>query len=46
LLCTFAMRARDQAEPLRVLPPLVVRDLSGRRTPAFQAVRAAMGMPP
>jgi tRNA1Val (adenine37-N6)-methyltransferase len=45
LLCIFAMRARDHAEPLRLLPPLVVRDASGRRTPAFAAVRAAMGMP-
>jgi tRNA1(Val) A37 N6-methylase TrmN6 len=46
LLCIFAMRARDHAEPLLILRPLVVRDTSGRRTPEFQAVRAAMGMPP
>jgi tRNA1Val (adenine37-N6)-methyltransferase len=46
LLCIFAMRARDHAESLLVLPPLVVRDASGRRTPAFRTVRAAMGMPP
>jgi tRNA1Val (adenine37-N6)-methyltransferase len=46
LLCIFAMRTRGHEEPLRVLPPLVVRDASGRRTPAFKVVRTAMGMPP
>jgi tRNA1Val (adenine37-N6)-methyltransferase len=46
LLCIFAMRAADQAEPLLTLPPLVVRDASGRRTAEFKVVRAAMGMPP
>jgi tRNA1(Val) A37 N6-methylase TrmN6 len=46
LLCIFAMRAADQAEPLLTLPPLVVRDASGRRTADFKAVRSAMGMPP
>jgi tRNA1Val (adenine37-N6)-methyltransferase len=29
-----------------VLPALVVRDGEGRRTPAFRALRAEMGMPP
>jgi tRNA1Val (adenine37-N6)-methyltransferase len=46
LLCIFAMRAARHAEPLVVLPPLVVRNAHGRRTPEFQAVRTAMGMPP
>ncbi len=46
LLCIFAMRAADRAEPLVTLPPLVVRDEQGRRTADFTAVRAAMGMPP
>ena len=46
LLCVFAMRAAVLAEPLVVLPPLVVRDEHGRRTADFVAVRAAMGMPP
>ena len=30
----------------RVAPPLVVRDASGKRTPAFSAARLAMGFPP
>jgi tRNA1Val (adenine37-N6)-methyltransferase len=46
LLCIFAMRAADAAEPLGITPPLVVRDHQGRRTEEFRAVRAAMGMPP
>ena len=46
LLCIFAMRAAEHAEPLAVQPPLVVRDVSGRRTPEFRAIRTAMGMPP
>jgi len=45
LLCIFAMRAEAEAEPLRTLPPLVVRNALGRRTPAFVAVRTVMGMP-
>jgi tRNA1Val (adenine37-N6)-methyltransferase len=45
LLCIFAMRAAAHAEPLRALPPLVVRDAIGRRTTDFVAVRTAMGMP-
>lgn len=32
--------------PTEVRPPLVVRDAHGMRTPAFAAVRAAMGLPP
>jgi tRNA1(Val) A37 N6-methylase TrmN6 len=32
--------------PTDVRPALVVRDGDGRRTPAFAAVRAAMGLPP
>ena len=46
LLCIFAMRRTEHAEPLQPLPPLVVRDLSGRRTETFKTVRLAMGMPP
>jgi tRNA1Val (adenine37-N6)-methyltransferase len=46
LLCIFAMRAAAYAEPMVMMPPLVVRDASGRRTPEFSAIRAAMGMPP
>jgi len=46
LLCIFALRASDHAEPLQTLPPLVVRDASGHRTSALMAIRSAMGMPP
>jgi tRNA1Val (adenine37-N6)-methyltransferase len=45
LLCVFAMRRAEEAEPLVVDSPLVVRDEAGRRTGEFAAVRAAMGMP-
>jgi len=45
LLCIFAMRQAEAAEPLVVDPPLVVRDKHGRRTEEFRALRAAMGMP-
>jgi tRNA1Val (adenine37-N6)-methyltransferase len=45
LLCIFAMRWADLAEPLVVASPLVVRDEQGRRTVEFRAVRSAMGMP-
>ena len=45
LLCIFAMRRVDVAEPLLVEPPLVVRDEHGRRTEEFRSLRAAMGMP-
>ena len=45
LLCIFAMRQTEVAEPLVVDPPLVVRDEHGRRTEEFVALRAAMGMP-
>ena len=46
LLCIFATRAIEHAEPLAIDPPLVVRDERGRRTEEFVAARAAMGMPP
>lgn len=46
LLCIFAMRTAEHAEPLQTLSPLVVRDVKGRRTVEFMAIRAAMGMPP
>jgi tRNA1Val (adenine37-N6)-methyltransferase len=45
LLCIFAMRHAEAAEPLVMEPPLVVRDEHGRRTEEFRALRAAMGMP-
>ena len=45
LLCIFAMRHAEVAEPLVVETPLVVRDERGRRTEEFVALRAAMGMP-
>jgi tRNA1Val (adenine37-N6)-methyltransferase len=45
LLSVFAMRRKDQAEPLRVDPPLIVRDQLGRRSDEFRLIRAAMGMP-
>jgi tRNA1(Val) A37 N6-methylase TrmN6 len=45
LLCIFAMRKTEAAEPLVVESPLVVRDEQGRRTGEFCAIRAAMGMP-
>jgi len=45
LLCIFAMRHADTAEPLVVEPPLVVRDEHGRRTADFRGIRAIMGMP-
>jgi tRNA1Val (adenine37-N6)-methyltransferase len=46
LLCIFAMRASQFAEPLVVEPPLVVRDGRGRRTEEFVALRGGLGMPP
>ncbi len=46
LLCVFAMRKAEHAEPLVMEPPLVVRGPGGRRSEEFIAVRAAMGMPP
>jgi tRNA1(Val) A37 N6-methylase TrmN6 len=46
LLCIFAMRRSEHAEPLVVDPPLVVRNERGQRTPDFVAIRTAMGMPP
>ena len=46
LLCIFAMRAPELAEPLVVQPPLVVRDGSGRRTEEFSGLRGDLGMPP
>jgi tRNA1(Val) A37 N6-methylase TrmN6 len=44
LFTVFCMRRAPGAAEL--LPPLVVRDEHGVRTPAFRALRAAMGMPP
>jgi tRNA1Val (adenine37-N6)-methyltransferase len=44
LFAVHVMRRGDG--PTDVRPPLVVRDGRGVRTPAFAAVRAAMGLPP
>jgi tRNA1(Val) A37 N6-methylase TrmN6 len=46
LFSVWAMRRAADAAPSVVEPPLVVRDRAGRRTDAFRAVRAEMGMPP
>jgi tRNA1(Val) A37 N6-methylase TrmN6 len=45
LLVIFAMTQAEKAGPMIELPPLVVRDEQGRRTPEFCQVREAMGMP-
>jgi tRNA1Val (adenine37-N6)-methyltransferase len=45
LFTVFALRHSSVPATVRVEPPLVVRDAAGRRTPAFRAVRAMMGMP-
>jgi len=45
LLVVFAMTQAPRARPLVELPPLVVRDQHGHRTPEFQELREAMGMP-
>jgi len=43
----FAVYALCRNAGERVVePPLVVRDGDGRRTAEFEALRAAMGMPP
>jgi tRNA1Val (adenine37-N6)-methyltransferase len=43
----FAVHAmRRGTDGTETLPSLVVRDAHGVRTPAFRALRAAMGMPP
>jgi tRNA1(Val) A37 N6-methylase TrmN6 len=46
LFSVFAMCAREHAPRPRALSPLVVRDRDGARTPAFLALRDAMGLPP
>jgi tRNA1Val (adenine37-N6)-methyltransferase len=46
LLSIFVLRHACQAGPYRDDPPLCVRDSDGNRTPAFRAIRLAMGMPP
>lgn len=45
-LFTLWLLGREAAGLPRVDPPLVVRDARGAATPDYQAVRAAMGMPP
>ncbi|MFN8543743.1 MAG: methyltransferase [Candidatus Binatia bacterium] len=44
LFSVFALRAGATAPCVE--PPLVVRDRAGRRTAAFTAIRAEMGLPP
>lgn len=46
LFTVYACRIAGDALDEPPLAPLVVRDAAGRRTPAFVAVRAVMGMPP
>jgi tRNA1(Val) A37 N6-methylase TrmN6 len=46
LFAVYAMRRSGEDLPHAADGPLVVRDARGRRTDAFRAVRAAMGMPP
>jgi tRNA1(Val) A37 N6-methylase TrmN6 len=46
LFAVFCMRRGPVADTPRLLPPLVVRDERGARTPACRAMRADMGMPP
>ena len=46
LFAVYVMRRSGDGMPHVAEGPLVVRDGSGRRTDAFRAVRAAMGMPP
>lgn len=49
LVSVFSMRRAAGTTPARattVEPPLLVREADGRRTAAFIAVRAEMGMPP
>src|SRR5262249_59482142 len=44
LFSVFALRGEPAV--VEVDEPLVVRDATGQRTPAFRALRASMGMPP
>jgi tRNA1Val (adenine37-N6)-methyltransferase len=46
LFSVYGLRAGPEAAHAVVDDPLVVRDAAGRRTPAFCALRIAMGMPP
>jgi tRNA1(Val) A37 N6-methylase TrmN6 len=46
LFSVCAMRRTGDAAPAVVDPPLVVRDGTGQRTPAFRDLRREMGMPP
>jgi tRNA1Val (adenine37-N6)-methyltransferase len=45
LLVIFAMTHAEKAAPMIELPPLIVRDQHGRRTPEFCELRETMGMP-
>jgi tRNA1Val (adenine37-N6)-methyltransferase len=46
LLHLFTLRHHACARPYVLDPPIVVRDNDGHRTPEFQSIRIAMGMPP
>lgn len=46
LFTVWILRAAAEGRSAPPDPPLVVRDAGGAWTPAFRAVRAAMGMPP
>ena len=46
LFAVYVLRGIDRCEPLRVHPPLVVRDARGHRTDSYQRVRRDMGLPP
>ncbi|MBN1771069.1 MAG: methyltransferase [Deltaproteobacteria bacterium] len=45
LFAVFALRRASAATATREPPPLVVRDVDGRRTSEFRALRAEMGLP-
>ena len=46
LFAVYVLRGIGVSEPVRVDPPLIVRDARGERTEAYQRVRRDMGLPP
>jgi len=46
LFAVYVLRGIDRSEPVRIDPPLVVRDALAQRTEAYQCVRHDMGLPP
>lgn len=46
LFSVYCLRHAALAPDCTLLPPLVVRDAHGQRTPEFRALRQRMGMPP